>query len=631
MHLPEEVAVCGIAGVISRSGRATDPAVLARASEALAHRGPDGRGTWVGSRGSAGVGLAHTRLAVIDPAGSAQPMVSGDGRHVVVLNGEILNFRDLRRGLDHTWRTEGDTETLLVAFQRHGPAAFAMLVGQFACAVVDTATGRTWLARDRMGVLPLYWTARGDTFAFASEPKALVPATGPLNLDESALDEYLARRAVWAPRTLYRDVHKVPPGHVLTVDGGRPGRPEPFWSLPASEPGWDAETAIAAVEDLLRTAVRRALVADVPVGAYLSGGLDSSLLAAIVADLRTGGERTHTFAATFGDPRVDEGSFARLVAEHVGTQHHKVRVTADDFTRLWPLLSRHRDAPISEPADVAVHRLAAAAREHVTVVLSGEGADELFGGYPKHAFAGVSATTSRVPRALRAPVLEAVQRRLPPSQQRLRIALRALGGGGESQLFEGWFSPFTAHEREELLGRPSVEAPVPAVPGPDGPDALTRMLLLDCGGWLADNLLERGDRMSMAASVELRPPFLDPGVVDLAFRLPSGLKVRGRDGKWVLKQVARRYLPETIVGRPKSGFRVPLDTWFRDGLQAAAHDLLTDPSGLVGGRFSRPAVHRLLDDHARGRHNESIRLWTLVSLEVWYRECVRDTATAPAR
>ena len=358
-------------------------------------------------------------------------------------------------------------------------------------------------------------------------------------------------------------------------------------------------------------------MADVPVGAYLSGGVDSSLIAALAAKERKGAG-LHTFAAGFGDPRFDETSWARTVAGIVGSTHHEVRVTADDFQKSWSKLSWHRDAPLSEPADVAVYSLAQRAREHVKVVLSGEGSDELFGGYPKHKFAGMTRWVGPLP----APTLRFLERCLPASGARLGTAMRALSETTHAERIRGWFAPFTAPERAALVGRPPARgAPSPYTDGHG--DALSRMLYADAHTWLADNLLERGDRMSMAASLELRPPFLDHRLVELAFSLPSNVKVRGQTTKWVVKEVARQYLPNDIVDRPKVGFKVPLDDWFRGGLRDMAFDLLTGPSSFVGTTFDQAVVEKLLKTHASGDRNEQPRIWTLLSLEVWHREFIR--------
>jgi asparagine synthase (glutamine-hydrolysing) len=605
--------MCGIAGVVRFDGGRVQPGQLQAMAGALAHRGPDGTGYWQ----SGPVGLAHRRLSIIDPTGSAQPMTSADGSLVACFNGEVLNYRQLRdETAGYGYRTDGDTEVLLAMHTAHGADGARRLRGQFAYALHDTREGSVWLARDPLGILPLYYLATAEALYFSSEIKAVLAALpSPPPVDDDSLDAYLSARAVAAPFTLLSGVRKVLPGHVLHVRPDRSLEERPYWSLP-DEPyldDLDDEAAVAMVREALDVAVQRNLVADVPVGAYLSGGLDSSLLVALMTRART--DVVDTFSAGFGDARLDEVTWARRVSEHLGTRHHEVTVRPEDFVEHWPRLTWHRDAPLSEPADLAVNRLAATAREHVKVVLSGEGSDELFGGYPKHRFAGVGAALDRVPGRVHQRVLQSVETRLPARLDRLRTAARALSADGEEARLQTWFAPFTARDRARLLGGPPARALTPAA---TGKDPLDRQLRHDLRAWLPDNLLERGDRMSMAASLEMRPAFLDLGVVDVAMRLPNRFKVRRGSGKWVVKQVARDLLPAAVVDRPKSGFRVPLSSWFRGSLRDMVHDRLTGPDSFVGGRMDRAALRELLDRHAEGRSDEAIRLWTLLSLEIWH-------------
>ena len=604
--------MCGIAGVRYFDGRAVSRELLSEMAARLSHRGPDDTGIW--REGS--VGLAHTRLSIIDLSGSQQPMESARGNAHVVFNGEILNYRELRRDLSYPFATQGDTEVLLALYEQLGPTAVDRCRGQFAFAVHDSAAGDLHLYRDRLGILPLYYYATGKVFAFASEIKALLPVMDSYRIDEQSLHDYLTYRCVPAPHTLFEGVRKVRPGHHLVVRPDGRVTSSAYWRLPqhADVRRVSAREAIELVDQALTESVRESLVADVPVGTYLSGGVDSSLITALVARERHGAG-LHTFSAGFGDSPLDETSWARRVAGIVGSTHHEVLVTAEDFQRTWSRLSWHRDAPLSEPADVAVFRLAELARQEVKVVLSGEGSDELFGGYPKYRHAGITRWLGPLP----APALRRLERALPAELARLSIAMRALSETSYPERMRGWFAPFTASERTDLVGRPPARSSL--APYCDGRgDALRRALYADMHTWLTDNLLERGDRMSMAASLELRPPFLDHRLVELAFTLPSDVKVRGRTTKWVIKEVARQHLPADIVDRPKVGFKVPLDKWFRDGLRDMAFDLLTGPSSFVGSTFDPVAVSRLLHAHVNGERNEQPRLWTLLSLEVWCRE-----------
>lgn len=618
--------MCGIVGLRRFDGGPVDAALLRAMAAQLGHRGPDGDGFAV----YGDVGFGHTRLSIIDVAGSPQPMSSANGPGHITYNGEVFNYRELRERLLRDGvqlRTQGDTEVLLELCRRRGPAGLARVNGQFAFAFHDDQSGALWLARDRLGILPLYWWSDGRTFAFASEIKALLPVLGTPTLDEEALEDYLIYRSVPPPRTLFRGVHKLAPGTVLHV--GRDGRlrEEVWWRLPA-EPTAAPVTgmdALGEVERLLADAVRLRLVADVPVGAYLSGGLDSSLTVALMKQARGGGA-VATFSAGFADPRFDELPYARQVSQHLGTEHHEVMVTARDFQELWSDLTWHRDGPMSEPADVAVHRIARQARSEVKVLLSGEGSDEIFAGYPKHAFERRLRHLLALPGFLRVPLFRAVDRLLPGSRHRARTAARALSARTPGERMQTWFAPFTWYERRAL--RPGFGAlRDPGQWARAGGDHLRRMLYVDCHTWLSDNLLERGDRMSMAASVENRPPFLDHRLVELAFRVDSDLKVRGGSGKWILKEIARRHLPDAIVDRRKVGFRVPLDEWFRGGLRDYAHDLLLGNDSFVGSWFDRGVVARIVSDHQRGRRNEELRLWTLLGLEVFQRRFFRGAPT----
>lgn len=606
--------MCGIVGIRRFDGGTVHEADLRLMAAQLTHRGPDAEGYWTDGP----VGLGHRRLSIIDVDGSAQPMASAGDRLHVSFNGEIFNYKELRRRLAYPYRTSGDTEVLLAAFARWGAAGVQQLHGQFAYSLYDGDAATLWLFRDRLGVLPLYYYADADVLLFASEIKALLPVLrAPAEVDEASLFAYLGAGSVPPPHTLFRGVRKLPQGHWLRVGPDGWVTTHRYWEVPAEGEEVDVadEEAVDLVESALQRSVEAALVADVPVGAYLSGGLDSSLIVALTA--KVAGSRVDTFSAGFGDPRFDELPHARRVSDLFETRHTEVVVTADDFEQLWPALTWNRDAPLSQPADVALYLLAMRARERVKVVLSGEGSDELFAGYPKHRVAGWAAAAGHIPAGVRTPLLAAVQRRLPADANRVRIAARALGEPGEQERVAGWFAPFTTSERRRLLGDPTMHA-APALWAAGSGDPLRRMLYADCHQWLADNLLERGDRMSMAASLELRPPFLDHRLVELAFSLPSGTKVRHGSGKWVVKEVARRHLPASIVDRPKVGFRVPLDAWFRGALRPMVSDVLDDPRSFVGQVMDRPTVRALLDSHERGRTNEEMRLWALLSLEVWH-------------
>ncbi|MFO1076267.1 MAG: asparagine synthase (glutamine-hydrolyzing) [Planctomycetota bacterium] len=619
--------MCGIVGIRRFDGAPVDEALLRAMASQLHHRGPDGDGFARYAGGS--VGFGHTRLSIIDLAGSPQPMTSASAPVHITFNGEIFNYQELRARLVQEGvplRTHGDTEVLLETLRRSGLHGLDALNGQFAFGCFDERNGELLLARDRLGILPLYWAEGPGFVAFASEVKALLPALGRPQLDEDAVEDYLTYRSVPPPGTLFRGVKKLAPGHALRIGAGGKVAEETWWRLPAELQGemLTGDAAIAAVADRLERAVALRLVADVPVGAYLSGGLDSSLTVALMKKVRAGGA-VETFAAGFADPRYDELPYARQVSEAVGTTHHEIHVTPQDFQDLWTRLSWHRDGPISEPADIAIFRIAEYARRAVKVLLSGEGSDEIFAGYPKYVYEPKLRTPLALPAALRVPLARRGERFLPGAKYRARQAARALTGRTTAERLQTWFAPFTWYERKALRHGYGALRSLGQYERCQG-DHLRRMLYVDCHTWLADNLLERGDRMSMAASIENRPPFLDHELVELAFRVDSGMKVRGSSGKWIVKEIARRHLPANIVDRKKVGFRVPLDEWFRGGLKDYAHDLLLGRASFVGTFLARGPIAALLADHQRGRRNEELRLWTLLGLEVWHGAFLRGAA-----
>lgn len=618
--------MCGIVGIRRFDGKPVDEQLLRRMAAQLHHRGPDGDGFHVIGTD---VGFGHTRLSIIDLEGSPQPMTSANGPYHITFNGEIFNYQERRAELLRdgvTLRTQGDTEVLMETLRRDGLRGLEQLNGQFAFATYDESNGELLLARDRIGILPLYYAERDGFVVFASEIKALLPALEAPQLDDDAVEDYLTYRSVPPTNTLFRGIKKLTAGTAVRI--GRDGklRHETWWRIPTDLPErmLDGDEAMKAVDEALEEAVRLRLVADVPVGAYLSGGLDSSLTVALMKKIREGGE-VETFAAGFHDPRYDELPYARQVSEAVGTKHHEIHSTAQDFQDLWQKLSWHRDGPISEPADVAIYRIAKYAREHVKVLLSGEGSDELFGGYPKYAYDPKVAKLASVPTCL----MRAGERMLPGSKFRARQAARALTGRSTAERLQTWFAPFTWYERKQLRQGYGSERTLGQYERCHG-DHLRKMLYVDCHTWLADNLLERGDRMSMAASVENRPPFLDHNLVELAFRVDSSMKVRGKSGKWIVKEIARRHLPDNIIDRKKVGFRVPLDEWFRGGLKDYVHDLLLGSDSFVSSYLDKRTIQGLLNDHMRGRRNEELRLWTLLGFEVWQRTFLRDAVQAHA-
>lgn len=620
--------MCGIYGIVNLDGSPPDEELVRAMGSVLAHRGPDA----VGMKTLPGVCLGHRRLSIIDLAGSAQPMSTPEDDLHITFNGEILNYRTLRDELrGFTYRTNGDTEVLLALWRAAGVSGLTRLRGQYAMAVHDARAQTTWLARDPAGILPLYYLQTPTALIFASEIKAILQAAPHhMDLDTDSLSDYLRGRAVPAPWTMYRDVRKLKPGHTLKISRGSVSGQDPFW-IPREHSSAQRfrrladRDAVDLVADSLQTAVERNFEADVPVGAFLSGGLDSSLIVAL-ATKRRQSHGLHTFAAGFVDSPVSELGKARGVAALLATDHHEAELGAADFTDLWGRLSWFRDAPVSEASDVAVYVLAKMAADYVKVALSGEGADELFGGYPKYALAGLTRHAGVLPHRARAAAVSGVARLgRGPASRRFSIAAGALAEPLERERYLSWFAPFTTDEVQCLLARTDPRDNVVSDVALAG-DSLTRMLAVDFACWLPDNLLERADRMAMASSLEVRPPYLDLDVIALAQSLPSKFKVRGRTRKWVLREVARRHLPDPVIDQTKIGFTVPMNLWLKGRLRDFAYERFLDQDSLVQNHMSAPTVLRYLDEHVTGRHDHSNKLWTLLSLEVWYAQFRKDRA-----
>lgn len=581
----------------------------------LRHRGPDDLRVW--RKGD--VGLGYTRLAIINPGGSRQP-AHGAGVHLC-FNGEILNYAELRQEFGVT--APGDTPVLHAALSAKGIDCLSDLRGQFAFGAYFEREDALVLARDRLGILPLFYAMQDDEVCFASEVKALISGIRHRpRVDPEFVTEYLASRAVRAPNHILQGIHKVPAGSALVFP--RAGGPleHNYWRPPAKGVHGPRSTdeLVDELDRLVDSAIDTNLVSDVAVGSYLSGGLDSSLVSARTVD-KVGFGQLHTFAAGFQNADADELPAARAVARHLGTRHHEVIVRRADFFSDWSRLSWFRDGPLSEPSDVAVAALARRASDYVKVVLSGEGADELFAGYPKHRADRWVARIAALPAPPRRRAVEWIGSRLP-RHRRLGVLLQASGASSESERNATWFSPFTFSQIDRLTQGAStgfkarqLASYTEITQGLNG--SLDRMLAYDLATWLPDNLLERGDRMTMASSVELRPPYLDHPLVEFATALPSGVLL-GKEPKWLLRKVAERSLPQWVTRRRKMGFPVPISEWFREE-SALLNQLILGADSYTSEHFSRQYVKEILDRHTHGVADESSKLWALASLEMWYR------------
>jgi asparagine synthase (glutamine-hydrolysing) len=621
--------MCGIAGWVSpvKASHSTD--LLRRMTGAIAHRGPDGEGEFLSQTrdGRYGVALGHRRLAIIDLVGGLQPMHDAEKRHTIIYNGELYNFKELRCELQDAGRrffTNSDTEVVLAAYATWGEACLARLRGMFALAIWDQERETLFLARDKFGKKPLYMMETGDGIAFASEIKALLkmPGVSP-SLDGQALIDYLAYRYVPGPLTFFQGVRKLLPGSYAEWQGGR--LRETRYFLPpdgAVRPDRDQpKDAPRAFLDALDEAVRVRLVSDVPFGAFLSGGVDSSAIVALMSRHCT--QPVKTFSVGFAEARYSELAYARIVAERFGTAHHELVVSADEIMDRLPTLIRFRDAPVSESSDIPIYLLACEAAKSVKMILTGEGSDEFLGGYPKHLFEPmVSLYQGVVPGWLHRWAVDALIQRLPYGARRLKILSATLKARSLRERMPRWFGAATKAEICELLDRAAGAPPI-GVSAPlaaeVGQSPLRKVLYFDQTSWLPDNLLERGDRMTMAASIEARMPFMDDRLASTIARLDDSNRTRFGGQKRVLRQAFRDILPREILHRPKVGFRVPINEWFRGRMKDYVFDHLGNGS-LMRHLYQPAAVDRILQDHMSGRANHERLLWTLINLELFQRE-----------
>ena len=621
--------MCGIAGIFhAETPKPVDPARVVRMCDAIAHRGPDGSGVWTDH----GVGLGHRRLSIIDLAGSPQPMHAADGRAVIVFNGEIYNFRELRRELEQagfTFRTNGDTEVILAAWQKWGPDCLKRLDGMFAFAIFDLATRRLFLARDRFGVKPLFVAHLSDgSIAFASELKGLL--AHPLlrrRVNPQAIEAYMAWGYVPDSHSILAGVEKLAAGHFWLLEQGRaPGRPQRWWDIDFSnrERGSEADLSAQLVHHL-REGVRSRMVADVPLGVFLSGGVDSSGVVALMAEASA--SPVQTCSIGFDAAAYDETSYARQVAAKFGADHQERIVATDDFAAIDQLAAMF-DEPFADASALPTWRVCQLARERVTVALSGDGADEAFAGYRRQVFHHhEERARSVLPAGLRAPLFGALGRAWPkadwaPRPLRAKATLLALAESGEEGYVRGLsvtlpgarralYTDAFAASLDGFRAEDELIAIMRAAPGRSG---LDRAQYADLTFWMPGDILTKVDRTSMAVSLEAREPLLDHRLVEFAARLPEGMRVKGGTGKYLLKKTLERYLPHDILYRPKQGFVTPIAEWLRGPLADASRGIAT--GGLAQTGFFDPrAMAGLAEAHIAGRADHSRTLWQLLMLE----------------
>jgi asparagine synthase (glutamine-hydrolysing) len=629
--------MCGLTGLIAPSATSDElSSQVRRMCDALVHRGPDDEGEWIDAE--AGVALGFRRLAILDlsPAGH-QPMASRSGRYVATLNGEIYNFEELRRELEGPWRGHSDTEVLLAAFDAWGiEAALQKFIGMFAIAVWDRVARRLTLIRDRMGVKPLYYGFAGPAFVYASELKAL--RRHPHfegRIDRAALQMYLRYMYVPAPWSIYEGISKLMPGTMLRFDPAtRTMETTTYWSAReaatrgvANRFRGSEEEASHELESLLRDAVRLRMVSDVPIGVFLSGGVDSSLVAALMQAQSDGPVRT--FAMGFSDAAYDEAPFAAAVARHLGTQHTEMYITADDAVGVIPKLAAMYDEPFADSSQIPTHLVAQLARRHVTVALSGDGGDELFGGYNRY-FIGQKLfhRLAALPRPLRpvlgrlltavSPrawdrVLSGILRQSRPGERVHKVARVLAADDPDAMYFE-----LVSHWSNVVIGESERHSPLPDRGSwPPLEDAVERMMYFDQLSYLPDDILTKVDRASMAVSLEVREPLLDHRLVEFAWTLPLSMKVRGGKGKRVLRRVLDRYVPHALIERPKMGFGMPLEAWLRGRLRDWAESLLDERTMREQGLLDPRPIREKWEEHVAGKGDWQYHLWAVLMLQSW--------------
>ncbi|MDQ3743195.1 MAG: asparagine synthase (glutamine-hydrolyzing) [Acidobacteriota bacterium] len=626
--------MCGIVGVVNLDGARADSELLARMNEAIRHRGPDEEGAYLEGH----VGLAMRRLAIIDLAGGQQPIANEDRTCWIVFNGEIYNYRELKKRLEdlgHRFRTDCDTEAIVHAYEQYGADCPKYLRGMFAFAIWDTRRQELFLARDRVGKKPLLYAKAAGAFVFGSEFTALLPHPAvSRDVDREAIHHYLSFMCVPAPMTAYRSIRKLEPGHSLTLTRDGQIKTERYWQpdftrkIKVSE-----EEAGARALDLLREAVRVRLMSEVPLGAFLSGGVDSSAVVALMAE--ESDAPVKTFSIGFDEQDFSELHHARRVAERVGADHHEF-IVRPDALEVLPTLVEHYGEPYADSSAIPTYYVSRETRRHVTVALNGDGGDECFAGYERYAAMRLSETYRKLPGVLRERVIRQAVALLPASELRrgrvrsLKRFLRAASLPPVERYLR-WVSVFDAQAKDELYtaefrretaGRGAGEWLAPWFARANGAGVVDASLLADTMTYLPNDLLVKVDIASMAVSLEARSPFLDHHVIEFAASLPEGLKLRRLTTKYLLKRALRGLLPRENLTRGKMGFGVPVGHWLRGPMQGFLREQLLSDKAARRGLLRAEAVRRLVEIHVRGEHDLGNQLWTLLMLELWFQRFI---------
>ncbi|MDI6794125.1 MAG: asparagine synthase (glutamine-hydrolyzing) [bacterium] len=648
--------MCGICGKLNFDGRPVDEAFIRKMCAVLEHRGPDDEGVYLSesraqstehrtqsairnpgypqSGRAIQVGLGHRRLSIIDLGSGHQPMSNEDGSIRIVYNGEVYNFLSLREDLEkkgHRFSTRTDTEAIIHLYEDYGPDCVKYLRGMFAFAVWDSKRQRLVLARDRLGKKPLVYLLTPSSFIFGSEIKAILqdPQVNK-EVDLEALHHYLTYGYVPAPFTIFKGIKKLPPAHTLVWEKGRI-KIERYWSLDyIPKLQLKEDEYVQRLLELLKESVKLRLISDVPLGAFLSGGVDSSAVVAMMAELSD--QPVKTFSIGFEEASFNELKFARIVSDRFGTEHHEF-VVKPDALEVLPKLIRHYNEPYADSSAIPTYYVSQMTRQHVTVALNGDGGDEAFAGYERYLANRIAQIYEKIPPFIREKVIFPLVNKLPESTSRKSLFRRikrftsAISESPERRYVK-WLSIFNNDQKQELYSGgmkermanlDSVNLLVDVYRKAKTDNFLDSTMFVDCMTYLPDDLLVKVDIASMANSLEARSPFLDHKLVEFAASLPPNLKLKGKTTKYILKKALKKYLPRDILYRDKMGFGVPIGRWFRNELKDYAAEVLLDDRAKSRGYFDPNAVRKILDEHTSGQIDHGYRIWSLLNLELWHR------------
>ncbi len=625
--------MCGIAGwanLESKTSAHSGEAVLHSMCERMKHRGPDSEGLWFGEN----VALGMRRLSVIDLHTGEQPVYSEDKSIVAVMNGELYNFREVRAALEkrgHQFETNTDTEILPHLYEEYGDAMLEHINGMFAFALWDKKKKKLLIARDRFGEKPLYYGVFDGKLIFASEPKVLLanPAV-KAEINTDALRSYLSFDYVPAPNSIYKNIYKLPAAHLLILENGEV-RTRRYWNVSFQRSGSPPpiEKAAEELRELLADAVRMRMVSDVPLGILLSGGVDSSTVAALATQFST--KKVKTFSIGFEEDSFDESKFARQVAAHLGTEHYEEKLSVEKAADLISEIGTWLDEPLSDGSLIPTLLLSRFVKKHVTVVLGGDGGDEIFAGYPMYFAHKVANVYAGIPKFLRSNLIEPLVNNLPVSSKNLSFDYKAKRFVAASKYdsvtrHHSFFGSFSIDEQQNLLSREILENTSGDIYKDarellkitDAPTEIERMQFLDLNFYLAEDILTKVDRASMAVSLEVRAPFLDPRVAQFAASIPLEYKLKGRQGKYILKKAVAPLLPKNILHRPKKGFGIPIAEWLKGRLNPLMHDLLAPDRLKNQGLFDEKFVQQLMKEHETNHASHHKQLWTLLVFQLWF-------------